>query len=68
VGEIELTNHTYQRTWLTDQGALLSAVADDDGGWVLWQWTAVSRTEMAALPWGTVCFDDIDAPTSVSAC
>ena len=68
VGEIELTNHTYQRTWLTDQGALLSAVADGEGGWVLWQWMMVSRTEMAALPWGTVCFDDIDAPTSVLAC
>jgi hypothetical protein len=28
----------------------------------------VSRTEIAALPWGTVCIDDVDDPTSITAC
>jgi hypothetical protein len=28
----------------------------------------VSRTEMAALPSGTVCFDDVDDPSTVRPC
>ncbi len=68
VGEIELTNHDDQRTWLTEYGDVLSAVATDDGRWELWEWMMVSRTEIAALPWGTVCIDDVDDPTSVRAC
>jgi hypothetical protein len=68
VGEIDLTNTAGQRTWLTDAGSVLSAVAADDGTWVLWQWLMVSRTEVAAMPWGTVCVDDIDAPTSIRRC
>lgn len=68
VGEIELTNDDGQRTWLTDDGGVLSAVDAGDGTWVLWQWTRVSRTEIAAMPWGTVCFDDVDEPTSIRAC
>ena len=28
----------------------------------------VSRTEMAALPSATVCFDDVDDPSTVTAC
>ena len=68
VGEIDLTNNDDQRTWLTDNGGVLSAIAGDDGTWELWQWMMVSRTEIAALPWGTVCTDDVDAPTFVRAC
>ncbi len=68
VGEIDLTNDDDQRTWLTENGAVLSAVAGADGTWELWQWMMVSRTEIAALPWGTVCIDDVDAPTSILAC
>ena len=68
VGEIALTNDGDQRTWLTDHGAVLSAVDAGDGTWELWQWMLVSRTEIAALPWGTVCIDDVDAPTSVRVC
>ncbi len=33
VGEIELTNDDDQRTWLTENGAVLSAIATDDGAW-----------------------------------
>jgi hypothetical protein len=68
VGEIDLVNEGDQRTWLTENGAVLTAIADGEGAWALWQWSMVSRTEIAALPWGTVCIDDIDAPTSVIAC
>ena len=68
VGEIALTNDGDQRTWLTDNGTVLSAVDAGDGTWELWQWMMVSRTEIAALPLGSVCIDDIDAPTSIRAC
>ena len=68
VGEIALTNGDDQRSWLTENGAVLSAIATDDGAWELWQWVMVSRTEIAALPWGTGCIDDVDAPTSIRAC
>ena len=68
VGEIGLASSDDQRTWLTAYGAVLSAIDAGDDRWTLWQWMMVSRTEIAALPWGTVCFDDVDAPTSVRAC
>ncbi|HEV2798361.1 MAG TPA: hypothetical protein VGV65_12140 [Nocardioides sp.] len=68
VGEIAPTNDDDQRTWLTDAGAVLSAVRAEGDSWVLWQWMRVSRTEIAAMPWGTVCFDDVDEPTSIRGC
>ncbi len=68
VGEIELTNDDDQRTWLTDNGNVLSAVAAEGDAWVLWEWVMVSRTEIAAMPWGTVCIDDVDDPTSMRGC
>ncbi len=68
VGEIDLVDDGEQRTWLTENGAVLSAIPDGQGAWVLWEWTTVSRTEVAALPWGTVCIDDVDDPTSITAC
>ncbi len=68
VGEIDLTNDDEQRTWLTENGSVLSAIATDDGAWTLWQWVMVSRTEIAALPWGDVCFDDVDDPTIMRRC
>ena len=46
----------------------MTVVADDDGSWEAWQWVRVSGTEMAALPWGTVCFDDVEDPTTGRAC
>jgi hypothetical protein len=67
VGEIDLVGDGEQRTWLTENGAVLSAIPDGDA-WSLWTWTMVSRTEIAALPWGTVCIDDVDAPTSIRVC
>ncbi len=67
VGEIDLVNDGEQRTWLTENGAVLSAIPDGDA-WSLWTWTMVSRTEIAALPWGTVCIDDVDDPRSIRAC
>ncbi len=68
VGEIDLTNDDDQRTWLTDNGNVLSAVAAEGDAWVLWEWFMVSRTEIAAMPWGTVCIDDVDDPTSLRGC
>ena len=46
---------------------MASAIPDGDA-WSLWTWTMVSRTEIAALPWGTVCIDDVDDPRSIRAC
>ncbi|MBL0749482.1 anti-sigma factor [Nocardioides baculatus] len=68
VGEIDLAADDGQQTWLTDNGAVLSALPADDGAWELWQWVMVSRTEIAALPWATVCIDDVDDPTAITAC
>lgn len=56
------------RSWLTAAGTLVTAVAGDDGSWDTWQWVRVGDTEMAALPWGTVCFDDVADPTTIRAC
>lgn len=56
------------RTWLTQDGALVTVVAAEDGTWRAWQWVRVSRTEMAAFPTGTVCFDDVDDPATVRRC
>ena len=69
VGEIDLTNDDDAADLADGQRRRSSsAVAGDDGTWSLWQWLMVSRTEIAALPWGTVCFDDVDDPTIVRAC
>lgn len=61
VGEIPLANDGPVRTWLTQNGALVTAVQDEDGTWRTWQWVSVRPGKMAAFPSGTVCFADIDA-------
>ena len=61
VGEIGLSADDGSRTWLTRNGALVTVVPGEDDSWEAWQWVMVSRTEMAAFPTGTVCFDDVDA-------
>lgn len=68
VGEIPLENEGRTRTWLTRDGALVTVVAGEDGTWQAWQWATVSRTQMAALPAGTVCFADVDDPSTARAC
>ena len=67
-GEIDLLNEGGVRTWLTQDGALVTVTAQEDGSWTAWSWMIVSRTEMAALPWGTVCFDDVDDPSTARSC
>lgn len=67
-GEVALENAGSTRTWQTANGALVTMTAQEDGSWTAWSWQMVSRTEMAALPWGTVCFDDVDDPTTAHAC
>ena len=67
-GEIELENRGDVRTWLTQEGALVTVVAAEDDTWHAWQWMLVSRTEMAALPTGPVCFDDVDDPSTARSC
>jgi hypothetical protein len=67
-GEINLLNEGGVRTWLTRNGALVTVTATEDGSWTAWTWMVVSRTEMAALPWGTVCFDDVDDPATARSC
>lgn len=67
-GEIALTNAGATRTWQTANGALVTMTEREDGSWTAWSWQMVSRTEMAALPWGTVCFDDVDDPTTAHSC
>jgi hypothetical protein len=67
VGVVPLQDDGNTRTWLTDQGALVTATADGDA-WRTWQWEMVSGTEIAAMPTGTVCFDDVDDPSTVRRC
>jgi hypothetical protein len=68
VGEVALANEADVRTWLTRNGALVTVVAAEDGTWGAWQWVMVSRTEMAAFPTGTVCFEDVEDPSTVRSC
>jgi hypothetical protein len=73
VGEIALGSGSTAdgrayRSWLTGAGALVTAVAGDDGSWEAWQWVRAGDNEIAALPWGTICFDDVEDPTSGRAC
>lgn len=68
VGEIALNTDGGVRTWLTQNGALVTVVAGEDDTWQAWQWMRVSRTEMAPFPTGTVCFDDVDAPATARSC
>ncbi|GAA1434907.1 hypothetical protein GCM10009641_29580 [Mycobacterium cookii] len=67
-GDVELTDDATTRTWLTAGGALVTAVAEEEGAWRAWQWQMVSGAEMAALPSGTVCFDDPSDPATVRRC
>jgi len=68
VGEVDLLDEGGVRTWQTANGGLVTVTAQEDGSWTAWSWTMVSRTEMAALPWGTVCFDDVEDPTTARPC
>jgi len=68
VGEVPFENEGEVRTWLTQNGALVTVVSDGDDVWQAWQWVMVSRTEMAALPSGTVCFDDVGDPSTAATC
>ena len=68
VGEVDLANEGEVRTWQTADGGVVTVTAREDGSWTAWSWMMVSRTEMAALPWGTVCFDDVDDPSTARPC
>lgn len=73
VGEVPFGSGTTSagrahRTWLTGAGVVVTAVAGDDGSWATWQWVREGDTEIAALPWGTVCFDDVEDPSTGRAC
>lgn len=56
------------RSWLTAASILVTVVANDGGSWQAWQWTRVGDQEMAAVPWGEICFDDVTDPTTGRAC
>jgi hypothetical protein len=66
-GEVPLRNEGDVRTWLTQNGALVTVVADGEE-WQAWQWEMVSGTAIAPIPTGTVCFDDVDDPSTVRPC
>ena len=68
VGEVPLTNDDTHRTWLTEEGNLYTVVSGDDDTWHAWSWRMVTASEIAALPAGTVCFDDVDDPATVRGC
>ena len=68
VGEITPATEEGQRTWLTQNGALVTVVAGDDGTWQSWQWVWAAGDTMAAVPTGTVCFDDVEDPSTVRRC
>ena len=67
VGEVPLQNDGDVRTWLTEGGGLVTLVADGEQ-WQVWSWEMVGNAKIAALPNGTVCFDDVDDPTTVRRC
>ncbi|MDR7251234.1 hypothetical protein J2X46_000206 [Nocardioides sp. BE266] len=67
-GDIPLENTADNRTWLAEDGTLLTATAAGDGTWELWQWQLVSGDRITALPWGPVCFDDVEDPSTGHAC
>jgi hypothetical protein len=67
VGEVELLNEGDVRTWLTPNGSVVTVTAQEDGSWTAWTWQVV-RSGMTALPWGTVCFDDVDDPSTARRC
>ncbi|GAB3020954.1 hypothetical protein GCM10011376_22540 [Nocardioides flavus (ex Wang et al. 2016)] len=67
-GEVALTGDASQRTWLTADGTLVTAVAGEGDTWRLWFWQWVGREEMAALPGTTVCFDDPADPATLRHC
>ncbi|PKH42678.1 hypothetical protein SAMN05192575_103219 [Nocardioides alpinus] len=59
------------RSWLTGAGVTVTVVEGADGSWEAWRWVRVGSAEtfeMAALPWGTICFDDVEDPTTGQAC
>ena len=68
VGEIDLLNEGSVRTWLTQAGSVVTVVKGVDDTWQAWVWMMVSRQKMAALPSATVCFDDVDDPSTVRHC
>jgi hypothetical protein len=68
VGEVPLANSGPVRTWLTGNGALVTVVDNGDGTWATWQWQSVRPGRIAALPTGTVCFDDPEDPATVRRC
>jgi hypothetical protein len=73
VGDVPLGTGTTDsgsayRSWLTGAGVLVTVVADDGGSWEAWRWMRVGDQEMAALPWGSICFDDVEDPTTGRAC
>ena len=67
VGEVPLQNDGDVRTWLTEGGGLVTLVADGEQ-WQVWSWEMVGNAKIAALPNGTVCFDDVDDPSTARAC
>lgn len=67
VGEVPLGNGGDIRSWLTANGAVVTAVADGEA-WQTWEWHMVTGRRIAALPTGTVCFDDVDDPSTVRRC
>ena len=73
VGEVPLGTGTDAdgrdyRTWLTENGSVVTMVAGGDGSWESWQWVRDGQTDIAALPTGTVCFDDVTDPASLRRC
>lgn len=67
VGEIDLLDEGDVRTWLTPNGSVVTVTAQEGGSWTAWTWQQV-RAGMTALPWGTVCFADVDDPSTARRC
>ena len=68
VGEVSLENTDDTRTWHTDNGSVVSAVANDDDSWQLWLWQVTSGDRTFAIPAGTVCFDDAEDLSTMRGC
>ena len=59
------------RSWLTENGALYTALAEDgdgDGAWRVYTWTMLRGARLAAVPVDSVCFEDVTTVSVAGRC
>ncbi|WP_374455739.1 hypothetical protein [Nocardioides sp.] len=69
VGDVPFGNGTTAdgrsyRSWMTDDGVVVTATSLGDDQWEIWGWQLLRGLRMTAMPRGVVCLADIDDPAS----